>query len=131
MMFDVNSIVKYKDMIGGLKIASYGRFSRILIVSWDDAPVTMVPWRFETIGLREIPVLDDTPRLGFRMVDHPEWIKLKNQILQGYEKASFENLDLINIDLEALARISRWNVSDNWNPLWGERQDWAECSTLF
>jgi hypothetical protein len=107
------------------------KFSAVAFVGWTDAPVIMVPWKFETIGLKEIPVLDATLPSGFRMNDHPEWVKLKDQILQGYKDASFEALDLINIDLEALLKITGWHVGDDCNPLWDDRKDWVEWTCSF
>jgi hypothetical protein len=123
--------VKYADVISGrVNIKRVDAWIVWQNVTWDGAPEVAESHTFHTIGTREIVAIPVLPH-GFKMVKHPSWDAALADILEGYKTASFDRLDLINIDLDSLHLIVGGHYGYNFNPLYYDRKDWVEWSASF
>lgn len=123
--------VKYLDvMSGAVKPKVYGRMTVLQYVDWDDVPVTGDLVQFLTLGsifVRTPPSLPD----GFRMKVLPAWLGWRDRILEGWETATFQELDQKMLDLETLADVTiiDW-AGDDFIP-YHERPDWVDWAMRF
>jgi hypothetical protein len=129
-MSDSSKLHCYRDVISGkIKPAMNGPWIHIQYVGWPDAPATSTVHYFRTIGRQEFPKTPDLPK-GFMMISHPRWVELVKAIKEGFESASFEYLDLIQLDLEELAQIVGDQFGDDCIP-YDARRDWCDWSANF
>ena len=127
-------IYDYKEVSEGMiKARTHGVFTLIDYVRWDGAPIDSREIEFWTIGRQSIVLPPSLPE-GFRMATHPEWEKIRDRILEGWETAAYDRLDLMCLDLYKLSKLTGYWGGDDFNPLYEDRQDWAgwvyemECS---
>lgn len=124
-------VVKYLDVMSGkVKPKTFGNITEIQSVSWDDAPELWFRTLFHKIGTVCFRTPPSLPR-GFMMRAHPSWHELNDRILEGWESATFEELDQKILDLEVLSEVTKCDwVGDNFPPYY-ERKDWVRWANSF
>lgn len=119
-------IHNYKEVSEGIvKARTNGAFTLIDYVRWDGAPIVFREIEFRTIGRQSIIVPPSLPE-GFRMEAHHEWEKIRDRILEGWETAAYDRLDLMCLDLYELSKLTGNWGGDGFNPLYEDRPDWAD-----
>lgn len=121
-------MLNYMDvMSGAIQPEVYGPITVIKYVSWDDVPVEGQLAAFLTLGVVFVHTPPVLPH-WCQMRCHTSWYHLCDRILEGWQDATFQELDAKMLDLEFLSEITKHDwMSDNFPP-YEHRQDWADWS---
>lgn len=114
---------KYQELLSG-------GYLQVDFVSWDNVAVRTVSQNFQCPGIHNlfsawIAIPPPLPN-GFRMSVHPSWEKARARILEGYQDATFAELDLMSANLNLLENLTGPWSSGDFNPLYDKRPDWVE-----
>lgn len=121
-------MLNYIDVISGAVKPEVHGSTAIKSVSWDDVPVEGQLAAFLTLGVVFVHTPPDLPN-WCQMKCHTSWYYLHDRILEGWQDASFQELDAKMLDLEFLSEITKHNwITENFSP-YKHRKDWVDWSS--
>ena len=122
--------VNYADVVSGkVRPINHGPFLTTQYVGWDGVPEYIATHYFRTIGRYSFPKPPELPK-GFQMATHPLWVNVVREIKKDVSIASFEKLDMMQLDLHDFSEMIGDSYGDDLIP-YDDRRDWVNWSCSF
>ena len=121
-------MLNYMDVItGNVEPEVYGSITVVKSVSWDGVPAEGQLAAFLTLG---VVFVKTPPVLPYwcQMRLHTSWYHLCDRILEGWQDATFQELDAKMLDLKFLSELTKYDwMAENFAP-YEHRKDWVDWS---